>query len=123
MTPQQWNEKFETVDAAVFKRIVARECRLHLSTLGDADYISTGGLVEVLYPHADASITVIGFSTRSALFKTIAVLAYNGLEDCCRKGEASGKKFMGRVVRPWLWFKSPMELCCMCGQTIPTEDI
>lgn len=121
LTPKEWNETMEYSNSMqLIRATVAAEARLYLATLADGIELSTEKLVDGLYPRAVAEKTLAGDSARSRIYKIIAKLAANGLEDCCKKGEPNPKKFMGKTTRPWLWFNpGTVPVCYACGQALP----
>ena len=122
MTPKQWDRLFDPESKNSYytiKSSVMSAARGHLATVAPGIHLSTNELVEALYPRAVADQTLTGDLARAQLYKFIGRLAVDGLQDCCVKGEVTGK-FMGRVKRPWLWFAPPdTELCYACGQPLP----
>lgn len=121
MEPKQWNDLFrdELASPKVLRATVDHHARAHLATLAQGVTISTEALVESLYPRALAELSLLGDVTRDKIFTCVLALAKTGMEDCCKKGEPSGKCF-GKVKRPWLWF-APLEheKCPACGQSLP----
>lgn len=84
--------------------------------------MSTNELVEALYPRAIADQSLKGDIARGELYKRIGQLAHDKLSDCCVKGEKKEKKYMGHVVRPWIWFcPENTDVCSHCGQTLPAS--
>lgn len=104
------------------KKVVAENVRETLATLEHGVSISTNDLIEALYPREEADKSLAGDEARMRLYKLVAILALSDLADCATRGELSGKKFMGRPVRPWMWHRPKVrEMCCLCGQLLPED--
>lgn len=116
-TPEQWNA---VVGPAVTWRdayaLVEEQARLHFRKLG-AECLSTGAVVEALYPEL-AARGEVGVKARARIFKALAALAERGLVDCATRGELR-LNGMGRNVRPWLWHApdpNVKRVCPACGK-------
>lgn len=123
-TPEQWNKILAPEMASVYARnAVMHAARVHLASLAPEKRIGTEQLVETLYPRTKAERSLTGDNARARIYTVLAKLATDGLEDCCEKGEVNGQ-FMGKPKRPWLWFSpGDVEICCMCGQIMPQEEV
>ena len=124
MTPGQWNEIFSKeagLSQKAIRRRVAMEVRALLTEVAPGITLSTNELIEALYPRAVADQSLTGDTARTHLYKIVGKLAHDDLSDCCVKGEVKDKKYMGREVRPWLWFcPEDTEVCKACGQLLPS---
>lgn len=123
MTPQQWNKLFNSgLPAGRVANTAAVDIRAYLLALMPGVTIGTNELVEALYPRAIADQSLAGDNARHQLYKMIGKLAHDKLADCCMKGEVKEKKYMGREVRPWLWFcPEDSDCCATCGQPLPLK--
>ncbi len=125
ITPEKWNRIFDPKIPAkprFLKARVAGEARRYLNSLAPGMMIGTHELVEALYPIRLAERSLAGDRARTGIFALLALLARKGLDDCCIKGEGTGKKYMGHIVRPWIWFcPDDTEYCKKCGQIIPPK--
>ncbi len=121
MEPEQWNKLLNSTSPPQRVHVtVALAVRGYLLELMPGITISTNELVESLYPRAIADMSLAGDNARTQLYKIIGALAHDKLSDCCMKGEVKEKKYMGRQVRPWLWFCPDGTDCCeVCGQPLP----
>lgn len=124
LTPKEWNNILRPITPTNHaKKVVAQYARAYLIEYAQDMTLSTNELVEVLYPRSVADQSLEGDEARMRIYKLVAMLALDGMNDCATRGDVEeGKKFMGRPVRPWLWHAPKVrEVCCLCGQALPEE--
>jgi hypothetical protein len=124
MTPTEWNMVLRAIVPTVHaKKNVHEQARAYLTTLPQGETIGTNELIEAMYPRDVADKSLEGDEARTRIYALLAKLALDDMHDCCTKGEATGKKFMGRPARPWLWHAPKVKECCvMCGQVLPEDQ-
>jgi hypothetical protein len=125
MTLGEWKELLHPVigemDKKKVRAIVAANAREYLATVAPGITISTGDLLEAMYPREIAEQSLRGDRTRNALSHQLLECAKKELADCCVKGEVSGQ-YMGKPKRPWVWFAGTRELCPHCSQPMPIQE-
>jgi hypothetical protein len=121
MDTNQWNKLLNSeLPPQRITITVAMAVRTHLVALTPGMTLSTNELIEALYPRAIADQSLAGDNARTQLYKIVGKLAHDKLSDCCMKGEVKEKKYMGREVRPWIWFcPEDTDCCAVCGQPLP----
>jgi hypothetical protein len=124
LTWQEWNALCtKEVPGKKRRQAVSKYARQYLLALTPGITISTNELGEALYPREVGERNVTNDNARTEIFRQLGLLAKDGLDDCCIKGEVCGQ-FMGRPRRPWLWFcPEDQELCAACGQVVVADEI
>lgn len=119
-TPEQWIELAGHNDLALMRKAVELDARFHLAALEDWEELTSADIAEKLFPEELAKASDAGFETKRMIFVALMHLARNGMEDCCKKDQSKGKKYMGKIARPWVWLKcAPLNVCSHCGQIVP----
>lgn len=107
ISPAQWIHTMQQ-GPHVARPFIVEQARLFLSSEPNdtPKNMSTATLSECLWPAAHAIGEAI--TLRKSMVDLLLKCAKHELSDCCKQGSPSGRLFMGKAVKPWIWFTPPV---------------
>ncbi len=108
-TPAEWIHMMGQPTPGA-RHFIAVQVRMYLTAHAAANSTrayTTQELAEALWPPQHALGEAVAL--RKRMVDLLLKCAAEELSDCARRGPAKARKFMGKVMRPWLWSCAQME--------------
>lgn len=109
ISPAQWIHTMQQ-GPHVARPFIVEQARLYLVAQVTADpktrALSTTELSDALWPAAHAIGEAI--TLRKSMVDLLLKCAKHELSDCAARGAITGRRFMGKQVRPWFWIAPPI---------------